>query len=303
MMPNDPTVGNATFTYATPAGTGDKPAPVTPLPALANQAMAARMAEPFLDGGMGGAIVFNPRDGLVSILVFVGGEEWFQDNNSNGIRDPGESFIDQGEPFVDSNDNGVQDVGEQFIDLGLPDGGPVNLVWDGPNGQWDGNTIIWTETRVLWSGPPVAVNVDPIPGFQGFSCPLGLAKGSMLNVPFAIPDSNLNHVAQGLVTLNVTHTGNRGMVSPQNTTIVDDFGFSFDRYLIDASDNTMLCSPTTPICVYRYLFFDWRAGATGAYGLLQAPPTTDMGMCAADTIQFKATTTQTIQTNVSGSWQ
>lgn len=90
----------------------------------------------------------NPRDGWVSVLVTVKGEEAFSDLNGNGIYDSGEPFIDNGgEPFIDSNDNGVYDpkedftdqnfngsydVGEPFTDL---DRGEPFLDKDG-NGSW-----------------------------------------------------------------------------------------------------------------------------------------------------------------------
>lgn len=90
----------------------------------------------------------NPRDGLVTVIAMVEGEEGFVDLNLNGQYDPGEPFVDIGEPFVDSNDNGIRDPGEWFDDLN-GDG-----LYTGPNGHWDANTVLWTETRVLYTGYP-----------------------------------------------------------------------------------------------------------------------------------------------------
>lgn len=96
----------------------------------------------------------NPRDGLVSIIAYVAGEESFVDANGNGRYDDGEMFVDLGEPFVDSNDNSIREDDEVFIDL--PDqNGVYNGRWDSGNDKWDENTTIWTETRIVYSGLPV----------------------------------------------------------------------------------------------------------------------------------------------------
>jgi hypothetical protein len=44
------------------------------------------------------------------------GEESLVDLNGNGVYDPGEPFIDMGEPCVDVNENGQWDPGEPFFD-------------------------------------------------------------------------------------------------------------------------------------------------------------------------------------------
>jgi hypothetical protein len=100
----------------------------------------------------------NPRDGLVTIIVKVRGEEGFVDGSNGCPRDGvynlpgsspgclGEYFIDIGEPFVDWNDNGIQDGDEPYEDLN------GNGVWDGPNGVWDADTTIWAQTRILYTG-------------------------------------------------------------------------------------------------------------------------------------------------------
>jgi hypothetical protein len=108
-----------------------------------------------------GTKTHNPRDGLVTIIAAVSGEEGFVDGSngcpSDGLYNPagsypgfpscgGEFFIDLGEPFVDYNDNGLRDANEPFIDTN------GNQAYDGPNGQWDARTIIWSQTRVLYTG-------------------------------------------------------------------------------------------------------------------------------------------------------
>jgi hypothetical protein len=88
----------------------------------------------------------NPRDGLVTIIASVRGEEGFVDTNGNGVYDLGEPFIDQAEPFVDYNDNGLREPNEPYVDAN------ANGIWDGPNGVWDSDTAIWAQTRVLYTG-------------------------------------------------------------------------------------------------------------------------------------------------------
>ncbi len=64
----------------------------------------------------------NPRDNFVSIVAAVQGEEEFWDGSgssrglTNGTWDPGEYWVDLGEPFADNNDNGRWDPGETYID-------------------------------------------------------------------------------------------------------------------------------------------------------------------------------------------
>jgi len=108
-----------------------------------------------------GLSVHNPRDGLVSIIAAVSGEEGFVDGSNGCPADglyttagatpgfpacQGEFYADLGEPYVDYNDNGIRDANEPFIDAN------GNRAYDGPNGRWDAKTIIWAETRVLYTG-------------------------------------------------------------------------------------------------------------------------------------------------------
>lgn len=98
----------------------------------------------------------NQRDALVTVLAYVAGEEAFDDNNSNGQWDPGENFIDQGEPFVDANDNNVWDPGEFYADVA-----PSNGKYDPPNKVWDKQTTIWTTTYILYTGTMSQVEFNP----------------------------------------------------------------------------------------------------------------------------------------------
>ncbi len=95
-------------------------------------------------------IFHNPRDGLLTILFYVRGQEGFTDSNGNGIYDSGEGFVgyDQPEPFLDVNDNNQWDSGEFFVDNN--DDGR----WNPADGRWNDDTWIWTTTHIMFTGPP-----------------------------------------------------------------------------------------------------------------------------------------------------
>ncbi len=97
----------------------------------------------------------NPRDGLCAVLVYVKGEEHFDDTNGNGIYD-GEPFLDTyDDPFIDYNDNGdydgpaSSDPEELYVDSGS------NGVWDGKNGSWDADKQIFANFHLLVTGSPM----------------------------------------------------------------------------------------------------------------------------------------------------
>ncbi len=92
--------------------------------------------------------VHNPRDGLVTIIAVVNGEDGFVDLDGDGDYKLGEPFITMGEPYIDANDNGVHDDGEFFIDVN------GNGVYEGPTAVFKRDSVIWAETRVLFSGLP-----------------------------------------------------------------------------------------------------------------------------------------------------
>jgi hypothetical protein len=249
---------------------------VDPLPALATQFPQPRFAEPSL---MEGAVTRNPRDGLVSVLAYVRGEEFFQDNNANGTRDPGEMFIDQGEPFVDANDNGTYDKGELFIDEAPADG-----QWNAPNTVWDNNTTIWTEARILYTGHPrpegLLTRLDP----KNFGT---VAKGTTVLLDAFFPDLNWNRVQADQTSFSVTHTANKGMASWKSGTLLDGFGFGMERRKVNAADGTE-CTSITPICEWRMLFYGWGNGYAGQVEI-QGASITDTSDPQADTVSAEAT--------------
>jgi len=226
---------------------------VDPLVADPNQYPYPRAAEPRRADG---ALTRNPRDGLVSVIAYVQGEEHFYDDNSNGVRDGNEQYIDQGEPLVDNNDNGVQDPNETYVDVNS------NKQWDPPNGQWDANTTIWIETRVLYTDiadPSVAFTVPDSYG----ACPGGVAKGGTALVYVFLPDRNLNRVQSASTTMGVSHTATKGSVQWVSTTIQDGYGFGIERIRVNAADSNAGCLAVTPACVWKVIFGDWGQGALG----------------------------------------
>jgi hypothetical protein len=276
--------GKGTFMFST-MGTFP-PADVDPFPADSAQFPNARLAEP----SRGTALLANPRDGFVSVLAYVSGEEYFSDDNSNGVRDTGEQFYDQGEPLVDENDNNTRELGEDYFDAN------GNNQWDGPNGVWDADTYVWTETRVLYVNLP-ELEFSP----TTFDVPKGGSQTFILNVN----DLNLNRPEVG-TTFDSTKVGAKGtlVVVSLASPIADGFGFSYDYRRVPAT-GAGNCDGTNPatrpqICVYKSLFTSWWPRQYGVVRL-DGAPTTDMSPEAATTVNATVTTRNlTRTTGVSG---
>jgi hypothetical protein len=277
--------GRGTFDFST---VGRLPDDVEPLAANASQFPAALAVEPsWVDGN----ITRNPRDGLVTILASVPGEEHFYDDNQNGTRDANERFIDQGEPLLDRNDNNVWDPGEYYEDKN------GNNVWDGPNGQWDSDAAVWTVFHILYTGstfPPRAL-------FQPstFDVPLGQVR--VINV--FLPDLNLNRVEAG-ASLGFMRTATKGSVSLINVNLgLDTYGFGLtSRELLDAT-GTGPCTNTTSRCTFFTRFTVWNRGYVGDLQLTGAS-LTDTSPPQMDTITVN-TTVRGVQAGapISGTFQ
>lgn len=291
---NNPNEGSGTFTFDTVGGTWP-PVDTEPFGAEPSQALFSREAEP---SRVSGSRTRNPRDGLITIMAYVVGEEHFDDDNANGVYDLGERFVDQGEPFVDSNDNNVWDPGEIMVPELV--NGVDNGVWDGPNGVYDRNKIIWTETKLLMTNnaePGLGTIEGTSPGF----CPSGVPKGSATEFSVYLPDMNLNRVIGG-ASLSFSRVGTRGAVSWQpNATLIDDYGFEFDRIRVNADAPTQLCVEGTTIrCMWKSVFGSWGRGFVSKLRVTGAP-TTDMTACAnelglAADVTVLGTTVRTLPT-------
>lgn len=181
----------------------------------------------------------NQRDGLVTILAYVAGEEAYDDNNSNGKWDPGENFIDQGEPFVDANDNNQWDPGEFYADVA-----PSNGSYDPPNMVWDKQTTIWTTAYILYSGLMTRYNLSE-------AAPIDVPVGTIKQVTVGFADANFNPPQSGAATaFSFTRVQNRGTVATTNDVILDGYGFGLTRALYDAENPTVGCSAGVARCVW-----------------------------------------------------
>jgi len=275
-QPTDPKTGAAIGTIATLGG-------ALPLDVPPN------IDEPFSDifiddcHQTGPLATHNPRDGIVSVIAMVKGEEGFVDQNGDGNYNLGEAFIDLSEPFVDANDNGVQDPGEFFLDVNN------NMKWDGPNGVWDSTTTLWTETRITYSGPGAVPNVGvenelsrfgygyapPGPPAFGPSAPMAdicLTTMGGTIVPVWFSDENFNVLAPDTVkyTADVLPSGIVTVSIPPTTQVVPvraSEGFFFKQEYCDADDPSMCkmtCPPSasTKRCVLKssVILFDYGAG-------------------------------------------
>lgn len=268
--------GRGTVTFST---NGVFPAvDVPPLPALPGQFPFPRVTE---ISRTDGSLTRNPRDALVTVIAHTDGEEWFSDDNSNGVRDPGEQFIDQGEPFVDANDNDVRDPGETYIDF------DTNGAWTGPNGTWDGTTKIWTKTFLLYTDYTDAsqsfftdTNFNVV---TSFSAP----KGSFVELYTFMPDRNLNRIESGS-TASATHTATKGTVSLNTNLSLDGYGFDVEARQLTNAAGTAACAPSEAICRYHTVFGGWGAGNIGTLRITGAP-LTDMTAPAADTVTVSTT--------------
>jgi hypothetical protein len=181
--------------------------------------------------------LLNPRDNLVSMIAVTTGEEAFDDNNNNGIRDDGEPFVDTTEPFVDSNDNGTWDPGERFVDTN------GNNHWDGKNGVYDAVTTIWVQERILWAGWPHS-DYDtrpPQPTVRVFNA-VGLTVphfgADVFN--FAFADPWFNPIPRDDVGDGCTLGGSQEVVSSSPEKFGDGFRFDYppvDFYSVIVKDN------------------------------------------------------------------
>lgn len=195
------------------------------------------------DGNTAAAGV-NQRDGLVTILAYAAGEEAFDDDNSNGQWDPGENFIDQGEPFVDANDNNIRDPGEFCADV-APWGKTGEC--DPPNGKWDKATTVWTTAYILYSGPLTRVLIDQ----PNVTVPVAPATRT---VKAYFSDDRWNRTQAGVTTFQFSRTGSRGNATPTYDPVIDGYSFGLSRALYSATDFSVGCSAVVPSCVWLTKF-------------------------------------------------
>lgn len=156
-----------------------------------------------------------PQDGLLDILASVRGEEGFDDENGNGVRDAGEDFVDFPEPFLDKNSSCSYDnlndnprltasqkiqFSDLFIDSDASDGlfgFDVGGDRRETNGAFDSDTEVFLKTSVVQLGPPslqFGFEVNPAvcgnDGTGSVTCPAGAQAA-------AISQSRCTETARG----------------------------------------------------------------------------------------------------------
>ncbi len=178
----------------------------------------------------GTGTIRNPRDGYISILVSTTGEEYFQDENADGLftsslnatacplgftctcvgggliipsdgtrtcsGNRSEAFANLPEPFLDSNDNGQPDAGELFFDwqggaTGVP--GATAGVYNYPNSVWDSRIPVFRNVNLVYTGPPnFGPNTSRIESDSAGSGPVTLPVGGSEVFYVYVSDINLN---------------------------------------------------------------------------------------------------------------
>jgi hypothetical protein len=219
----------------------------------------------------------NPRDGLVTVVALVRGEEGFVDRNLNGAYDAGEPYIDLGEPYLDWNDDGMRNPGEWFSDLN------GNGTYDGPNGRWDSDTVLWTQARVLYTGYPwFAWNASSQLLFSRFytsgtppaptpaPLPFLVHKGPPATTAFYgvfFTDGNLNPLSS-VTTFEISAlVGNVTATLTEPTHTADSLGTTFRQlYCEPAASGTCRDGPVDQACVTSPCHLVTDVGDAFVYG-------------------------------------
>ncbi len=194
------------------------------------------------------AVATTPVNGWNEVVAYTYGEEWFNDENQNGVHDPGEPVIHQGDPWIDANQDFTYDTYATWYHSN--DGtvcstyaagcftdtitltGPlepyindkIGLEWywpsttgapysppaaDPTNSEWSSQTAVWNHIIVVYSGEP-AISFTPTAATLNTTT----ATVSAFTVYFG--DMNGNALSAGS-TIAAALQGVSGVnVSPQN---------------------------------------------------------------------------------------
>ncbi|WP_257448812.1 Ig-like domain-containing protein [Archangium lipolyticum] len=283
------------------------PYPVTPLTGEKYDGSATNPNDP------------NPRDMAVTVIAVVAGEEEFADGSGtttvkNGRWDPGEWFVDLGEPLVDRNDNGVWDPGEDFIDTERIDcadpSKPAtrNGSWDGPNGCWDGNTQIWRAIHLVYTGPLASNHLVFKPYSDNYFVPVE----GQIEVDFIWGDAYYNRMSTDGANFSVVKvSGSRGsaeLASAGGVGAFDYGGFNIDyntRVATTQADGSLqiggTCDtgaampgpvPSTPpvkVRCVRTVDYNFNGVANGNYGTIRMKGGTAPAKPTPGTVELRAT--------------
>ncbi len=221
----------------------------------------------------------NPRDGWVTILATVMGEESFEDANANGIFDAGEKFTDIGEPFIDLNDDGCRNDGstatcydpvtkkpytksstdplELYIDAN------DNGQYDGPNGCWDGpdanpayscgnremGRMIFQWTKVVLTGEPVNIKVNPTT--------FTIINGGSETFNVIVGDKNLNTPSPG-TTISVSSDGGTLTINNLSSPVADKLTESPVMFSFTLADSDANVTTNPPENVRAVVEVEWE---------------------------------------------
>lgn len=143
----------------------------------------------YLQNDYGYSTTAHPRDGLCAVLVYVKGEEHFDDANANGIYDQDETFDDTyDDPFIDYNDDGLYD--------GPASDDPEEIYVDsGSDGEWDGNNGIWDNGKYIFANFPILITGSPMILFNPVT--FAVPDGGSQAISVIVCDRNLNQLPSG----------------------------------------------------------------------------------------------------------
>lgn len=162
----------------------------------------------------------RPPNGRVTLLAWTLGTESFNDNNSNGFFDTGDTMVvetDRGEPFIDKDEDGVRDTNEEFVNYpnpGLNTGGTYTAadgLYSGVNCAYPGlcaanqSIFIYRQTVLIMSAGDSLANIflveDNGSEYQTYTggTPIDLDNGGAGSVTllFLVTDANGNPLPVG----------------------------------------------------------------------------------------------------------
>ena len=181
----------------------------------------------------------RPADGRATVLVWTLGIESFNDNNSNGLFDAGDTRIlasDVGEPFIDKNFNGTRDIDEEFVnypDPGLTAGGGYNFadgLYSGPNCDPatglcapDETVFIFQQSEIIMSDGDSPAQITPVQlvgsNYNSVTLTTPIDLNNNVNLSFLFSDANGNPLPTGT---SISITASAGTIIGTSSFTVPD---------------------------------------------------------------------------------
>ena len=202
----------------------------------------------------------NPRDGLVTIVAVVDGEEAFTDTNGNGKHDDTEPFIDAPEPFLDMDDDDTWDPAEQYTDVN------GNGKWDKANGKWDASTKIIAMYKILWTGALDSSTTTS--KISGSGTSNAIKDGGQMDVTARLQDANKNPPAAFAANSDslewALNAGSSDATTSDSTTVTlkNQLGFSFDTTASNERKRWKIIANSFTPTTYKITVSDYYPGDT-----------------------------------------